>query len=158
MAGGRLFEQSVVTTIADGTFRLASGRPGQATENIEHDDYVDYLAEELLNLAGGGSTPVIVQIGTWNMDTTPSVTAAWALPASNEIVSISAVIYADSGDVYNIDHIDGLPAAANVSGGISYDDSLNQFDLSRTNLGFFDAAGFSAAGNRGFIIVRYKPV
>jgi len=159
MAGGRLFEQGVSVT-PDLTYRLASGKSGVATQNHTWQTVVDFLKVQLLTGITGGLTTNVIAIGVWNMDTTPGVNVPWALPASSEIAFMSAVIYSDIGNVaYKINHIDGLPTTTSVAGSIEvYNPTLGRFELSRTNLGFFDNPNFTTLANRGFVQVQYKAI
>ena len=88
----------------------------------------------------------IIQIGNWNMDSTPTVTITHGLDYT-KIRTASAYILDDDNTV-----------AAFLTGGEGSVASITSttVDLTRNNAGFFDNASFNSGSiNRGFLTIQY---
>ena len=95
----------------------------------------------------------IIEIGTWNMDTTITVTIAHGLTLS-KIRTIKAIIRRDADDNYS----DFPRQAAGASGTDILTSDATNIQLSRGLAGAFDNSNYdtmSGDGNRGWITIQY---
>jgi len=114
-------------------------------------DYIKASTGEILH-------PMLIDIGAWNMDTTPSISIAHGMGANwNKIRSIDVFIYHDLGTIFyplNM-FVNGVDPAL-LAGGVLYVDNTN-IQLERRSGGQFDHAFFSSILiNRGHIIAWYR--
>jgi hypothetical protein len=141
----------------DLTYRIASGKAGVPTVNTTFDDLVDWLTTQL---AVFGLTPIVVNIGGWDMDTDLDKTIAHTVPANNEIVSVFITIYNDAGTV-NYCFTAGDNTSSACTGGISWDGT--NIYLTHNN-SFFGNQGqpvglfHNDAINRGLMKIEYRPI
>ena len=108
---------------------------------------------------GEGSTLAMktIEIGDWNMDTTPSVSIPHGLGILRRNVRmISVMIRRDANDVwYLFNGTLSVLAAENISQFIAIDSI--QVVIARDTDGFFDSANFIATSfNRGWITLFYE--
>jgi hypothetical protein len=107
--------------------------------------------------SGASSTALmwkVLDIGTWDMDSTITVSVAHGLGASyTKIVSVNAMIFPDaSGVIIPLDYVYySTGVAAGSIGGIG-DTNLT---LYRTNQGTFDSSSYSGSANRGKVFIAY---
>jgi len=94
--------------------------------------------------AGGTVRKRIIEIGDWNMDSTPSLTIAHGVTVSN-IRGLSVLIRSDPGTGYRNLYDGGYATVANTN-----------IYLVRTESGIFDSDGYdSTSFNRGYITIEY---
>lgn len=100
----------------------------------------------------------LINIGDWDMDSTPTVNIAHGLTPS-KIRSVTAFIRCDVGGpngVLNLIYASGSTAGS--GGQPSWSESGSTIDLSRYATGIFDNADYDSTGyNRGWIIIEYTP-
>jgi len=103
------------------------------------------------------------QIGTWNMDSSPTKFVPIAGIDDTKIVELSAFIISDTGSgVYNkpIDYIDilsGSPTLSGIPSG-SIKTSGGVVAIDRVTGGVFDSTDYnSTSQNRGYVVVKYLP-
>ena len=118
--------------------------------------------EDVLHISGGTRSggnhyikPVCVNIGSWNMDTTPSIIVAiTGMTATNFLGVSSCTILSDLGvpsDLFTATiGADTTGNYSNVGAGV--------ITLSRASGGLYNAAGYSGASNRGYLTVLFDPV
>ncbi len=96
----------------------------------------------------------VVEIGTWNMDTTASKIIDFDVPVK-QIISFAGSVRNDTGTLRYPISPGRREAATSASLYITLS-SHNQITMSRHGGGFFDDSDFTAAGiNRGWVIVTY---
>ncbi len=99
----------------------------------------------------------LIDIGDWNMDSTPQVTVAHGISDFKKIVSVSVVVRNDADNNYyspvgQADATTGLNLGCSIDGYTS-----SNILISRIAGGFFDNSSFdSTSYNRGTISVLYK--
>lgn len=86
-----------------------------------------------------------IDIGTWDMDSTASISTAHGL-TSTDIISVHVKIYPDAGTGIGYDLLS--------SGTVGYD--TTNVLMTRTASGQFDDIGFDGASNRGEILIIYR--
>jgi len=104
--------------------------------------------------------PKIVQIGTWDMDTTVAVEVTHGLPSGALIRDVSVTIQDDTqtydDPIDRINAITGLTegGTSNWRGTISNPGTV--IGISRTTGGYFDSTNFNSTGiNRGWVTIWY---
>lgn len=115
--------------------------------------FTDADHTKLDSLPAGGSvlSQTVVNIGTWNMDTTDSVSVAHGLTLA-DIRSIAVTIIDDSGNFYyDFNFLSTTESAQNSVWATSTD-----IVITRATGGAFDNVTFdSTAGNRGYIVIQH---
>ena len=92
----------------------------------------------------------VIEIGTWNMDTTTSINVAHGLSDVTKLRRADVIIQDDgSGNVYKLDT--GSPAAGSIEGFGSV--NVNLF---RLGSGFFDDPNFNNSANRGWLTLEFE--
>ena len=110
------------------------------------------ISPSVLSDVTGGLVTKVINIGTWNMDSTATATAAHGLTLSN-IRSVKAMIVRDPLDVQSML---GDTPSANFSGSIYCSATL--VNMTRNAGGVFDSTDYDSTGiNRGWIIIEYVP-
>ena len=110
-----------------------------------------------------GVITISFQIGTWNMDSSPTRFVTIAGIADTKIVELSAFIISDTGSgVYSkpIDYVDilsGSPTLSGIPSG-SIRTSGGVVVIDRVTGGVFDSTDYnSTSQNRGYVVVKYLP-
>lgn len=127
------------------------GRLQVVSNALKYDDTVDNLfvpmSDEQIKIK-------TVDIGTWDMDATATVTKALGVSGANIRGVPEVLIFADDGNFYPL----GIVSAANYStqqGGIVGVSSTGVITLGRLVGGFFDHTLFDNPGNRGYITFKH---
>lgn len=116
-------------------------------------------AVSLLNQNLAGTKRLVIEIGSWNMDSLATKDIDIPTITAEKVISISAVIIDDSQyGVYNIDFNDptGNGVAGQVHATRTNPDPMLKAKLKRFENCFFDSVFFgSTSVNRGFVYVIY---
>lgn len=95
----------------------------------------------------------IVEIGDWDMDSSPAKVVAHGISDFKKILSVNGTIRDDADTGYY--PLMRWDPTGLIEAGEIFRDSTNIF-ISRTTGGFFDSADFdSTSYNRGFLIIQY---
>lgn len=109
-----------------------------------------YIDAALLDGFNGGLKTKIVDIGSWDMDATASISVAHGLSYSN-IRGIKVLIKDDDGTLWT-----PLDIYSGGSSGGNYVMTATQVQLSREAGGLFDSTDFnSGLGSRGYILIDH---
>lgn len=109
------------------------------------------------------SNTVSIDIGSWNMDTTPGVNVSYTPPTGFLVVGFKAFIRPGTSVGTVTDQLKPLDIANLttdvVDGNIEWTPGSTQFELNRKTGGGFDQGAYSGTGfNRGYIIVNLKAI
>jgi hypothetical protein len=99
-------------------------------------------------LITGGLLTSIVDIGTWDMDSTAIVTIAHGITPSKIRGVESVMIISDEGLLYSFCDVLGMG---------SYVINGADIILARESSGRFNTVDFNGSANRGYIILQYLP-
>ena len=102
-------------------------------------------------ITNGGLKFKVIEIGTWNMDSTTDVSIAHGLDY-DDIISVTAFIKSDTDHFGNM--LNGTNITGQDFGGIAPGET--NIVLQRANSGAFDNTGFDGSQNRGYITIQYK--
>lgn len=130
-------------------FAKIMAEAGLTSNGLPDSEYSGWQLYEALKGVFGGVRKKVIPIGTWNMDTTTSVSVAHGLILAN-IRSISFVIINDSGTFVS----NGLIPSTFVIDATFIADATNII-FSRRAAGVYDDAGYSGSANRGYIVIDY---
>lgn len=106
------------------------------------------------NNSGAFLKTIVLQVGSWNMDTASSKSVSHGLSDITKIRTIQCIITNDSSNVM-------YPLPYPTLSGSSIDATLTSINSStvsieRTLSGFFDSSSFTTASNRGWITITYE--
>lgn len=122
------------------------------TGNLDFDDNTFFSLSNQAAFSGGIVTlqKSVIEIGTWNMDTTTSINVAHGLTDITKLRRADVIIQDDSGgNVWKLDT--GSPPA----GSIEAFGSVN-VNLFRSGSGLFDDPLFDGSGNRGWLTLEFE--
>jgi hypothetical protein len=127
--------------------------------NLPDNEYSGFQLFQALTdyivLLNGGLRRKVINIGSWDMDSTSSLNVAHGISDWTKIRSASAFIIKDIGGIY--ESLYNYSPGLSNSGGSSYIgwNSTNIL-LARIDGGFFDNANYNdTLINRGYIIIEY---
>ena len=117
---------------------------GVTPNGLPDNEYSGWQLMEALMALMGGCKTTIIEIGSWDMDTTATVNIAHGLTLTN-IRAVEAFVYSDSLAGYYPIFVAGIGYA-----------TTSDVTLTRDSAGLFDSTNFNDAGiNRGFIVIRH---
>ena len=111
------------------------------------------------------TTPVIngvatksVEIGDWNMDSTPTVTVSHGIADASKIRDVRVTIRSDIGTGYVLTPIEWVDQSTGVTaGGWTLSSILSTISIFRITGGAFDSAAYDATSyNRGWVTIIYE--
>lgn len=94
----------------------------------------------------------VVDITSWNMDTTATKSVAHGFTDITKIMSVKVIIRNDAGTI--VSDVDSWGATGQPEAGINYIDVTN-VAITRLNGSTYDAAAYNGSGTRGHIIFEY---
>jgi hypothetical protein len=116
-------------------------------------------ARELKDIVGVTYHTKKISIGTWNMNTTPSVNIAHGIADFTKIISVYAFIYGDDGSFAK--NLNGISSDGSLGGECSWE--ATNITLERAPSGLFNGSTFATTPTingivtRGYIIIQYIP-
>lgn len=98
----------------------------------------------------------IIEIGTWNMDTTTDITVTHGIVDEQKIRGMYCMIRPDADPATFVSQLDTTDGVGGTAGGIG-NATATTVKLFRTTGGTFDAANYNATSyNRGFLTIIYE--
>ncbi len=103
----------------------------------------------------------VIEIGDWNMDSTPSVNVAHGLSDQSKIRSVSVLIRSDSGGNTSIISNSCVNDITGIGGSqeawVYYANTSTNIGLARRTGGIFDGPSYdSTSYNRGWVTIQYE--